>query len=61
MAVIASVVLAFALISISRIKDCAITLRRVGKGGGGGAEIERGAVCKIHDCSGPGRITCHSL
>ena len=35
MAVIASVVLAFALISISRIKDCAITLRRVGKGGGG--------------------------
>ena len=34
MAVIASVVLAFALISISRIKDCAITLRRVGKGGG---------------------------
>ena len=58
MAVIASVVLAFVLISISRIRDCAITVRRVG---GGGAEIERGAVCKIHDCSGPGRITCHSL
>ena len=59
MAVIASVVLAFVLISISRIRDCAITVRRVG--GGGGAEIERGAVCKIHNCSGPGRITCHSL
>ena len=52
MAVIASVVLAFVLISISRIRDCAITVRRVG--GGGGLKSSGGPYVKFMIVPGQG-------
>ena len=51
MAVIASVVLAFVLISISCIRDCAITVRRVG---GGGLKSRGGPYVKFMIVPGQG-------